>query len=1104
MIAIGLVLLSACNSKDKFSQFSSIEASQTNITFQNNLTGQTGLDIIEYLYYYDGGGVAAGDVNNDGLVDLFFTANELPNKLYLNKGNLQFEDITEQAGIQHIENGWSTGVTMADVNGDGFLDIYVSQLGHYKGVKGVNQLYINNGDNQAAQVGFTEQAKAYGLDFVGFGTQASFFDYDNDGDLDVYLLNHAIHMDKSYRASFIRMESDSLAGDRLMRHDDDGTKITFTDVTEQAGIYNSYIGYGLAISTGDINRDGYVDIFISNDFHENDYLYLNNGDGTFNEILEEAFRHTSRSSMGNDMADINNDGLVDIMVLDMLPQDEEILRRSATEDNEQVYDIKLAMGYHDQLVRNTFQLNRGNNLFSDVALLANIHATDWSWTPLIADYDGDGLKDIYVTNGIIRRPNDLDFVRYNAAMQNGMRNNMAPDSLNAALIQAMPSDKTPNYMFKNLGQLSFAEKQKDWGLDVPSWSNGAIYADLDNDGDLDIVVNNTNEVASIFRNNAELVADYNFLKIDLKGENKNTKGVGARVEVWAEGKRQYLEQHPTRGFHSSVSNTLLFGLGESNLVDSLKVWWPGGKTQILNNISTQQHLRLNFEKASEDGVSIATSTSILTPTDSTHGLFFVHQENEPTPESDEQLRPHDLFTQGPAMAVADVNRDGLEDVFIGGAQGQPGALFIQNNESKFQRVKVPDLDQDRMAEDVDALFFDADGDQDLDLYVVSGGGEIPRNSDYMLDRLYLNDGQGGYTKSNDGLPPLIANGSCVASTDFDQDGDLDLFVGTRSVPGRYGLNTTSYLLKNDGQGRFSDVTNSLAPLLIDFGMVSNASWANLDGDGLPELIISGEWMPISILSWDNGQLENITKQANLSATSGWWNTLLIMDIDNDGDMDILGGNLGLNSKIKASESAPIKLYINDFDRNGTLDHILCYEHNGKDLPFATRDELARQIPGFASKFVTYKQFSEITSIEDLFPTEQLANSLILEAQTLASSIFYNDGKGNFEQEDLPLEAQFAPVFAIHAKSNRNNSLSDLVIGGNFNAARLNYGLYDASYGLYLHNELPDRLMSIPLEQSGLVVKGEIRAIETLALANGQKLLLFARNNESTLTYLINH
>ena len=1095
----GMIILLGCEQASNEKLFAKLPPEATNIDFTNELVGSTELNILEYLYYYDGGGIAAGDVNNDGLIDLFFTANELPNRLYINQGNLKFADATESAGIEHIENGWTMGVTMADVNADGYLDIYVSNVGGFRGIEGKNQLFINKGNQQ--QVQFEEMSELYGLDFIGFGTQASFFDFDNDGDLDVYLLNHAIHLDKSYQESSIRNDSDSLAGDKLLRNDSDSLNIRFTDVTKEAGIYNSYIGYGLAISTGDLNRDGFTDIFISNDFHENDYLYINQGDGTFTEQLETSMPHTSRSSMGNDIADVNNDGLPDVFVLDMLPADEQILRRSASEDSRTVYEIKKAMGYHDQLVRNTFQLNRGNLKFSDIALLTGTYATDWSWSPLLADFDNDGLKDIFISNGIPKRPNDLDFVRLNSRIQNEMRGSFSQTEVTKELLNSMPQDKTSNFLFKNMGELEFRQVQKQWGIEEPTWSNGAVYADLDNDGDLDLITNQIDDPAGIYENLSGR-ADHHYLDFSFVGSGKNTKGVGAQVELWIAGDYQYAEQLPTRGFHSAMPNRVHFGLGAAQQADSVRVSWPAGQVETIYQIAANQHLVLKQQNARTPQLKAPAWKTTKLQVDTLITPKFVHLENTVLSKDFELLRPHNQYNEGPPIAVGDVNNDGLEDVYIGGARGQEGGLFIQTPGQSFRQAKSEAFVQDRNAEDADALFFDADNDNDLDLYVVSGGGEVPSTINLLRDRLYLNNGKGGFSKAASALPDFLANGSVVAAHDFDDDGDMDLFIGSRSVPGQYGLNPKHFLLENNGSGSFTEHLQSDESTFRDLGMVTDALWANIDSEKSSELIVSSEFQPIRVLKNKNGQLSPHQASASLQEYSGLWNTLELIDIDLDGDMDIVAGNLGLNSKIKPSLQAPVKMFINDFDRNGSLDHLLCYKSGDNYLPFATRDEINEQLPSLTSKFLSYRSFSQITSVTDIIDPQSIAQSLELEITTGASMVFLNEQGRKFRAQKLPIEFQFSPIFAISPVDVNYDGYPDLLTGGNYTGAKLNYGLYDADYGLLGINDADNHIRPLTSEESGLEISGEIRDIERVKLDDGSELILFSRSGDSLLGYLL--
>lgn len=1090
---IFFIALAGCReAPKKLKLFTLLAPSETNISFSNNLKADPNFNIIEYLYFYDGGGVAAGDINNDGLADIYFTANQLPNKLYLNKGNFEFKDITRQAAVAG-KGDWKTGVCMADVNGDGFLDIYVSEVGDYKGITGANQLFINNGD-----LTFTERAKEYGLAFVGFSTQASFFDYDNDGDLDMYLLNHSVHTSKSYGPSTLRLGKDAKAGDKLFRNDFEDGQLHFVDVTEEAKIYSSHIGYGLGVSVGDINKDGCPDIFISNDFHENDYLYLNNCDGTFTESLAQSMGHASRSSMGNDLADFNNDGWLDLVVLDMLPDREDILKKSAGEDRMEIFQKKLDFGYYPQLVRNTLQLNRGNGLFSEIALLAGTYATDWSWTPLFGDFDNDGFKDLFVSNGIFKRPNDLDYVRYLSKLKTLSDHPSEKESRDRLLMEKMPSEKIANFVFQNNRDLTFTDKTLEWGLNQPVFSNGAVYADLDNDGDLDLIVNNINQEAFIYRNNSERLSKNNYLTVRLKGSGKNTSGIGAKVNLKSGGQLFYQEQMPVRGFQSSVENVLHFGLDRDSIIDTLQVIWPNRKAQILTAVPANQLILLEQKDASQDYSysSPNNKPTLFEDISKAFKIDYKHTENKFSDFSRERLMPHKLSTQGPKLAVGDVNADGLEDFFVGGASRQVSQLFLQTKDGQFVDAKLPVFKEDRAAEDMEAKFLDVDGDEDLDLYVVSGGNEWVGDKEALKDRLYINNGAGAFAKSRDLLPEdFFANGSCVEAADFDGDGDLDLFVGSRSVVGKYGLNPRSYLLENDGHGKFRDVTEKIAPQLTHAGMVSDALWVDMNKDGQVDLMVVGEWMPVTVFKNSGGKLTDITSRDGLNNSNGWWNSIQVADMDGDGDADFLAGNLGTNAKIKASPTQPATLYVKDFDNNGRLDPILCFFKHGISVPFATRDELVKQLPFLRKKFPTYADYSKVSIVEDIFNKVQLNGALVKQAFEFHTSYIENLGKGTFRLRPLPLEAQFSPTFAMLAEDFDGDGKLDVLLGGNFSGAGTNFGLYDASYGLLLRGDGNGGFKSIDSKESGWLVKGEIRDIQNLELADGRQIILVARNND---------
>jgi hypothetical protein len=1067
--------------------FTQMDASVTHVDFVNRLTETARNNIIEYLYFNNGAGVAAGDINNDGLVDLYFTSNQKPNKLYLNKGNLEFEDITLAAGVEG-QGDWKTGVTMADVNGDSLLDIYICQVGKYKSLSGRNQLFINQGN-----LTFREQAHEYGLDFRGFSTQAAFFDYDMDGDLDVYLLNHSVHTSRSYGSADLRFEHDSLAGDRLYRNDQGNGHPVFKDVTRESGIYSSQIGYGLGINVADINNDGFPDIYISNDFHENDYLYVNNGNGTFTDRLRESTGHTSRSSMGNDIADFNNDGLLDIIVLDMLPDDEKMRKQSGGEDDYELFQIKLQYGYYNQLVRNTLQLNLGGGMFSEIGPLAGVHSTDWSWSPLFCDVDNDGLKDLFITSGIFRRANDLDYIRF---LTGGNRFNPSKDNSNvpdSVLYNKMPLDANHNYIYRNNGDLTFTDMAEAWGLDSRSFSNGSTYADLDNDGDLDLIVNNINNPAYILRNNADRKAGNHFLAVRFRGSGLNTRGIGSRVTLFYQNKQQVAEQFPTRGFLSATPDLLHFGVGQATLIDSLIVRWPDKSLQTINHIPADRVITLdsrnagaagNNEKPGSAGETIFSSCEVP-------GLGFKHAEDEYVDFKREQLIPHSLSGEGPPVAVGDVNGDGLDDIFLGGAKGQPSRIFVQQHNGKFVPANIPPLAVDRYADDTDAAFFDADGDGDMDLFIVRGGNELFIGDPKLSDLLLINDGKGIFTKGD--LPAVSHNGSCVRPCDFDRDGDMDLFLGSRSVPGAYGWPPFQFLLENEGSGHFK-VVNRSEGKIENAGMVTDARWTDYDRDGDQDLVLAGEWMNITVFRNDSARFTNVTIETGLGETSGWWNCIEIADIDGDGDQDLAGGNLGLNSLLKASVSEPVEMYLNDFDNNGTLDQVICSYDNGISYPVASLDELTVQIPYLGKKFAHYAEFGGKT-VKDIFDKKTLQQSTIKKAVLFESCIFLNDGKGSFKRINLPAEAQFSAVRGILAGDFNQDGIQDLALAGNDYLARPSYGRYDASYGWYLQGKKDNNFTALMPVESGFIVRGDARHIVQVQVNGKQDIVVTVNNGD---------
>lgn len=1075
-----LVVFSACRQADKPEPiFELLKKESTGIDFVNSLAPTDSLNILEYLYFYNGGGVAAGDVNNDGWIDLYFVSNQGENKLFLNQGGFRFEDVTTKAGVAGKAD-WSAGVTMADVNGDGYLDIYVSNVSGYKGLKGHNELFINNQDGT-----FTESADDYGLAHQGFSTQAAFFDYDRDGDLDMYLLNHSVKSPEVFSPAEARHVADA-KGDKLFRNEGG----VFIDVTEESGIYSSLIGFGLGLSIADLNQDGWPDIYVSNDFTENDYLYINQQDGTFTEELEQRIQYTSRYAMGNVVADVNNDAFSEIITTDMLPRDPEIWRKSVVEDKKEVYDIKLNYGYGHQYVRNTLQKNLGNGQFSDVSFYANTYASDWSWSPLIFDMDNDGWPDLHITNGIFKRPNDLDYVNYSTV--NEETKDMNAKELQRYLINGLPTVKIPNLAMKNRGNFNFISQAEEWGLSQPSYSNGSAYADLNNDGQLDLVVNNTEQASFIYKNvNPKKNA---FLSLRLAEKGNNTFALGAKVKVKTKGQVFYRENFNTRGFQSAVPPMLYFGLGDAQKIDEIEIVWPDGKIQILNNVEVNQQLTIEKEAKAPKMKLTVSAAQHFEIIDSP--VAYKHEEDAFNDLNASYLMPRKYSTEGPALAIGDVNGDGLDDVFLGGAKKQSAELWIQSLDGSFNKKQNKSFEQLSISEDVAALFFDANGNGHLDLYVTSAGNEYQEGQLFTYDKLYINDGQGNFSFSPMALPQIGSHGKAVVAFDADNDGDQDLFVGANIAHGAYGESPKPYLLINKGNGIFEDQTYQRLPNAKNLGMVNAAAVLDYNNDGHADLVLAGEWMPVTLL--ENDGMGNFSKAEvkGFEKSEGWWYSLAISDVNGDGRKDIIAGNLGLNTKLKASQDQPVQLYLNDFDNNGQKDPILFHFQAGQATPFATRNDLIAQVSAFKKLHKNYTAYAQLEGAEELFAQVNTEGMVKKEVYEFSSVVFLQQEDGSFEKIALPQEAQYAPIMGILPKDFDGDGIIDLLLVGNLYAFRNDYGKAAAKPITFLKGKGNGQFMSS--KDAYLNTRstwGEYRHLGWLQ-GNGKPQVVATRNNQS--------
>ncbi len=1070
--------------------FTLLASSYSGVNFANRLTETRDFNVFTYRNFYNGGGVAIGDLSGDSLPEIVLTSNEGGPRLYLNLGHFRFRDITKEAGIE--EHGrWTTGVTLADVNGDGRLDIYVCHAGLKPGALRANTLYINQGMTDGIPR-FKEMAAQYGLADTGYSTQAAFFDYDGDGDLDMFLIRNSPRPVGTIAVKNERNQRDPLGGHELYRNDGGH----FVNVSEQAGIYGPTIGFGLGIAVGDVNRDGRPDVYVANDFFERDYLYLNNGNGTFREVLENALPVSSYFSMGVDIADVDNDGWPDIYTSDMLPEDDYRLKTTQSFEPWTLYDAKAREGFDHQLMHNMLQHNNGNGTFSDLAWQAGVARTDWSWAALIADFDLDGNKDIFVANGLAKDVTSQDYIAFLSndqtllAATHGGKERVDFTSL----INAMTSTKLPDYAFRNNGDLTFTKVSSVWGLDRPSFSNGAAYGDLDGDGAPDLVVNNVNDEAFVYRNNARAQLPANrFLQLNLVGDSANRFAVGARVTLKSKTTQFMQEEEPTRGFQSSVDYTLTFGVGKIDTLESVTVDWPNGRTSVMSHVGTNQRLTVR----ESDGLfqpPIRPSAHPLLFTDVTSqvGLDFSHQENDFVDFDREPLMPKMVSREGPFVTVGDVNGDGLDDFFIGGAKGQPSALYVQRPNGTFVATNQRLFAADSISEDLGAAFFDANGDRNLDLYVVTGGSEFSDLAPALEDRLYLGDGHGHFTKTTDRLPPLATSGSRVAvSNDY-------VFVGGRVVPGRYGINPPSTLLKNDGRGggHFTDETARVAPELARVGMVTDALWVDVDHDGRLDLVVVGEWMPITVFRNTGTKLERLPVRG-LEHTSGWWNRIITADFNGDGRPDFVVGNLGLNSRLHASTTEPARMYVKDFDRSGFPEQMLTLYENGKSVPLALRDELTNALPYLKPRYPKYSDYAGQT-LEQVFDSG-LNNAVVKQAETFATAVALSNRDGSYTLVALPSAAQIAPVYGILAGDFDHDGNTDLLLAGNFSGVQPEIGSMMASYGLILRGNGRGGFTLLHADQSGFVVPGESRDIQRLRTRRGD-LYIVARNNDRPLFF----
>ena len=1079
MLVLFIIGCSSNEQIEKAPKFKKTNSIHTGISFQNTVHETDSLNYFNFSSIYFGGGVAAGDINNDGLIDLFFTGNQVENKLYLNKGGLRFEDITSSAKLSG-DKRWYSGVTMVDINNDGFLDIYCSVAGK-DGIKN-NQLFINNQDNT-----FSEKAKTYGIDHAGNSIQATFFDYDNDGDLDLYIANYPIaHQSTSNMVYKNKMQTVSdIESDKLYRNDGN----SFVDVSKDAGVKN--YSFSLGITAADVNNDGWQDLYVSNDYSIPDFFYINNKDGTFKEVVKDATSHTSFYGMGIDIADFNNDGFLDIFQVDMDSNSNRRQKANMASMNPRLFFETVFYGFHYQYMHNCLQLNSGHTekgvpVFSNISRLSGTSSTDWSWGPLFADFDNDGFKDLYITNGTRREVNNKDFFKKIVKKEYDSYSDLEKNKM-------IPSEKIDNFMFKNKGGLLFEEANIKWGLEDKGFSNGVAYADLNNDGNLEIITNNIDDKASIYENKG--TQGSNYITIRCKGTSKNTFGLGTRVYVYTQGKVQMQELTLTRGFQSSVAPELYFGLDKHTTIDTLKVIWPGGKSQVFRNTKANQILSVVQDASTTDLLAKKKLEKTLFSSNETIFPKHKHQENDKNDFDIQVLLPHKMSMLGPAIAVEDVNNDGVQDYVIGGSFGKPMSLYIQKNKT-FVKKDIPVFKKDELSEDLGALFIDVDNDGDKDLYVVSGGYEYSENSSFLQDRIYENDGKGNFVKVQKALPKFRSSGSKAYKIDYDNDGKQDVLVLGRQVPGKYPLAASSFLLKNESRKErivFTNKTASVAPFLKDLGMATSAIVTDINNDKWQDIIIVGEWMPIKIYQNNNGVFTDVSEMiAGSNNTTGWWWSIKEGDFDNDGDLDYIIGNNGLNYKYKATKDATFDIYVNDFDKNNQDDIVLSYYNEGKQYPLRGRQCSAQQIPGLKSKFKNYDQFSNATLV-DVYGQTNLDNALHYQIQSFAS-VYLENKNESFVVHELPIEAQVSSINQILVADYDSDGNLDALIAGNLYNSEVETPRNDASYGLFLKGTGTGKFIPVTNYNSGFFTSGDVKDMVEIAIGN-QPYIISAKNND---------